>query len=418
MRVLVREYRDDDLDQVLHLLDGTTSQRSVFRFSECIGALRSDSPAVVAVLHGYVVGVGIAAIAEDRAWVMRLAIDPHRRGEGLASTLLSGLERLLVARHVRRIGYVLPEEELLADGLAKVGYTRHPAVAYFEKVELVGPGEGPVLNALGGSVLAEDIWAGIAGMRREKAIIERRIILPLAHRERAAAHGVSPPRAIVLFGPPGTGKTTFARGVASRLGWPFVEIVSPALASGTDSLERLRLTFRQLDELERVVVLIDEVDEVASTRSRGDSAALTNELLKVIPQFRQRDTRLLIATTNAIRALDPAFIRPGRFDYIIPVGLPDAEAREALWRGHATNPDVDIAALVDRSAGLTPADINHAAGSAAQESFERDIDYPTEGARRGATTEDYLAAVAQTRPTVAQDDMQQFADDVGSYERL
>ena len=75
--------------------------------------------------------------------------------------------------------------------------------------------------------------------KEQKELIERRVILPLAEPERAAAHGVVPPRAIVLFGPPGTGKTTFARGIASHLGWPFVEIFPSRLAAEPGTRRRL-----------------------------------------------------------------------------------------------------------------------------------------------------------------------------------
>ncbi|MFG2095716.1 AAA family ATPase [Streptomyces sp. NPDC048612] len=99
-------------------------------------------------------------------------------------------------------------------------------MAYFEKVE---PHDGPaagLLENLGGRFLPADLWAKVAGMAAEKDLIERRVVLPLAEAERAARHEVRPPRSIALFGPPGTGKTTFARGIAAGLGWPFVELLN------------------------------------------------------------------------------------------------------------------------------------------------------------------------------------------------
>lgn len=421
MQPLVREYHDDDLEQIVHLFDVTAGQGSVFTIAECIGALRSDTPAVVAVSAGRVVGAAMAAVAGDRAWVMRLAIDPHRRGEGLASSLLFELELLLVDRHVRRIGYVLPEEELVAEGLVRAGYARRPAVAYFEKVESVGPGEASILDALGGRLLPTGLWSKIAGMRLEKDLIERRIILPLAEPERAAAHGVRPPRAIVLFGPPGTGKTTFARGVASRLGWPFVELFPSRMATEPSGLAgALRETFSMIGDLEHVVVFLDEVEEIASARGGAHLASnhgVTNELLKAIPQFRQRDTRLLVAATNSVRTLDSAFLRPGRFDYVIPVGPPDADARRAMWAEYPSVPAVDVAQLVTSSAGLTPADIDHAARTAAQAAFEREL-ASGQGGPPGATTADYLRALNSTRPTVTAEMVAEFEQDIAEFSRV
>lgn len=126
------------------------------------------------------------------------------------------LERRLVAARVSRIAYVLPEEDLLGEGLLNAGYTRQPAVAYFEKVEPHHRPAASLLEDLGGCFLPADLWAKVAGMEAEKDLIERRVVLPLAEPERAARHRVRPPRAIALLGPPGTGKTTFAKGIAAR----------------------------------------------------------------------------------------------------------------------------------------------------------------------------------------------------------
>ena len=80
-------------------------------------------------------------------------------------------------------------------------------------------------------MLPRGLWETLAGMEHEKQLIERRVVLPLVNPDLAEEYGLKPPRAIVLFGPPGTGKTTFAKAVASRLGWPFVEVFPSRLAA-------------------------------------------------------------------------------------------------------------------------------------------------------------------------------------------
>jgi SpoVK/Ycf46/Vps4 family AAA+-type ATPase len=426
MNWLIRDYREDDLAAVVHLIDTTAElgQESVFSLAECIGALTSRGPAVVAVHHGAPIGTAMACLAGERAWVMRIAIAPAWRARGLASSLLMELERRLIAARVRRIAYVLPAEELLGEGLSNAGYTRRPAVAYYEKAE---PPAGPMadyLEELGGRWLPGHLWADVAGMRSEKDLIERRVVMPLAEPERAARHGVRPPRAITLFGPPGTGKTTFARAIASRLGWPFVELFPSRLADEGNLAGALRSAFSRIAELERVLVFIDEVEEIAPVRGQGAHLgmhAVTNELLKLIPGFRERDERLLICATNSIRSLDPAFLRTGRFDYLIPIGTPDTEARSAIWSRHTgARPDVDPDALVAASEQFTPADIEHAARIAAQTAFERDLAAPDVDFERpgGATTDDYLTALKQCRPTVTPAMVHEFIEDISIHARV
>ncbi|WP_441249311.1 ATP-binding protein [Kitasatospora sp. McL0602] len=420
---LIHDYREDDLASVVHLIDTTagSGQESVFSLAECITALTSRQPAVVAVSQGAPIGAALAHLAGDRAWVMRIAIAPGWRGRGLASALLRELERRLLDRRVRRIAYVLPEEELLGEGLRNAGYTRRPAVAYFEKAEPpTGPGAN-LLAELGGRLLPGDLWDKVAGMEAEKNLIERRIVRPLAEPERAARHGVRPPRAIALFGPPGTGKTTFARAVASRLGWPFVELLPSRLADEGNLAAALRTAFARIAELERVLVFIDEVEEIAPMRGAGASGGMhgvTNELLKLIPGFREGEERLLVCATNSIRSLDSAFLRHGRFDYLVPIGTPDAAARTAIWsRYAATRADVDLPALVAASEYYTPADIEHAARTAAQAAFERDLaDATPHGV--GATTADYLAAISHCRPTVTPELVEAFTADISSHARV
>ena len=362
----------------------------------------------------------VSSVSGDRAWVTRLAIAESWRGQGMASALLLGLERILVDRRVRVLSYVLPEEEQLAEGLANAGFTRRPAVAYFDKVVSVEAAQADVLVDVGGQVLPGRLWDDLAGMHREKDLIERRVVAPIARPETAERHGVVPPRAIVLFGPPGTGKTSFARAIASRLGWPFVEVLPSALlADPAGPAAALRSTFDLIRRLERVLVFIDEVEEIASVR--GDAPAspmhgLTNELLKVVPAFRQHDERLLVCATNDLRSLDPAFTRPGRFDYVIPIGTPDAAARAAIWSRYTGSDSIDIEQLVERSESFTPAEIEHAARSASQASFERCVFAGVES--DGPTTQDYLTAIVAAKPSVTEAVRRAFEEDVDLLSRL
>lgn len=225
----------------------------------------------------------------------------------------------------------------------------------------------------------------------------------------------------MLFGPPGTGKTTFAKAVASRLDWPFIEVFPSRLASDARGLvAALRQTFQDISHLDHAVVFIDEVEEIAAQRGGEPPSALqgvTNELLKIIPAFREQEGRILICATNFIRALDKAFLRHGRFDYVIPIGLPDADARKAIWNRYippaARSVDVDVLSL--KSERFSPADIEFAARKASQHALEHAVKRPPEldeAAEPALTTKSYLEAIRHTRATVTEIMVNEFLEDI------
>jgi GNAT superfamily N-acetyltransferase len=419
----LRDFHDDDLDQAIVLWDQSRgSQDPVFTVAEVVAAARAGEPAVVAAVGEEMVGVAVARTQGERAWVILLALGAAWRRRGIGSALLTDLERRLRARGVRRICAVLPEGATGSAAFENSAYTRRSGLVYHELVEPLGPDQTGLLTELGGRLLPAGLWEAVAGMEREKQLIERRIVLPLAHPDAAERYGVRPPKAAILFGPPGTGKTSFAKAVASRLGWPFVELFPSRLAaSSADGLAAsLRETFAELSELNEVVLFIDEVEEIAGTRSgtAGSPAhGVTNELLKLIPAFRERDERLLVCATNSPRSLDSAFLRPGRFDYIIPVGPPDAPARRAIWARHlgAAHGGVDLGRLVEASERFTPADIEYAARKGAQAAFEREM---VHRAGQPAGTGDFLDAIAETRPTLTDEMLTEFAEDGELYIRI
>jgi ribosomal protein S18 acetylase RimI-like enzyme len=426
MTFRIREYHSADTDAVLDLWNKAKASgyEPVYGLAEILASCEKDH-AVVAVDNNRVVGAAVARAAHEQGWIVFFAtLDEYRR-QGIGSSLLAALEARMAPLGLTKLSILVPETQQETGVLSRAGFVDRKHLSYFEREIPVSEKERSILAELGGRLLPGDLWSDIAGMQGEKEMLERRLVLPLSDSALAEKYGVEPPRSIVLFGPPGTGKTTFAKAVASRLHWPFVEVFPARLAGDSKGLAgALRDTFTRISDLDNVVVFIDEVEEIAAQR-RGEPPAplqgVTNELLKLIPMFRERPGRLLIVATNFIRALDDAFLRHGRFDYVIPIGLPDEQARESIWRRYVPPQAieaVDIKELVKRTDGFSPADIEFAARKASQRALETAVYEKSPKVADGPVTEDYLWAIGDTRMTVSSEMVGQFLEDIDALARL
>ena len=295
---------------------------------------------------------------------------------------------------------------------------------YFERHIPVQGHDLKLLSELGGRVLPRDLWDAVGGMTAEKEMLERRLVhAARATAARRALRRRAPARRRALRASRDRQDDVrqgdrLATRVAVRGGLPQSRLAAdPAGLAGA-----LRETFEKISELERAVVFIDEVEEIASHR-QGDppspTQGVTNELLKIIPAFRDQSDRLLICATNFIRALDSAFLRHGRFDYVIPIGLPDAEARAAIWARYipAGSVGVDLESLVTMTGGFSPADIEFAARKASQSALENAV-YAGDSDAEGPTLDDYIAAIAATRATVSAETAAEYLEDIESVGRL
>jgi len=199
----------------------------------------------------------------------------------------------------------------------------------------------------------------------------------LQHPAKFQAMGAKIPRGVLLFGPPGTGKTLLARAVAGEAGVPFFSI------SGSDFVEmfvgvgaaRVRDLFEQAKASAPAIVFVDEIDAVGRHRGAGlggghdEREQTLNQLLVEMDGFDQRSTVILMAATNRPDILDPALLRPGRFDRQIVVDRPDLEGRKAILRVHAKgkplDPGADLDILARRTPGFTGADLANVINEAA-----------------------------------------------------
>lgn len=426
MKATIRECNPRDLGKVLQLWErvGAGPQADgALALDQAVDLINDDgAAALVAEIEGEIVGAVIGDARGGFGWVHALMILPGTAVEtGVADDLLAGIEMRLAEQGARVLGAVARGDGV-RDHLEQRDYRAQDGTAYLEREVSPVASVPTSLAQAWGRMIDPGLWERLHGLDAAKQIIERRVILPLAETELATRHAVTPPKAIVLFGPPGTGKTTFAQGIASRLRWPFVEI-QPSELGGEGPEQEARLlaeTFDRIRELPAAVTFVDEVEDLASMRheSRRVSPSVTNEFLKQIPRLRENEQQLLVCATNWIGRLDPAFVRPGRFDYLLPVGPPDDEARAAIWRRYVeeiADEPVDIEALVEASEMFTPADIEFAARKAAHRAFERE--YFEQAAMR-ASTEDFLEAIGQTHSTLSAEMIADFEEEAAKFARF
>ncbi len=279
-----------------------------------------------------------------------------------------------------------------------------------------------ILHELGGHMVERSVWETISDSQPPKQIVSKRIILPLTMPDLAQKHGVRSPRAIIFFGPPGTGKTHFVRAIAGVLEWFYVE-VSPSklMEEGEDrlgaNLGRLLEQTRRLDE---TVVFIDEFEEIAGNRdsaSRVDRS-ITNEFLKQVQLFQHANSKnLLVCATNFVHQLDSALLRPGRFDCIIPVGGPDEITRRTVFEHYLSQTnqgEVDVDRIVAMTEMFTPADLEYLFQRVTQEAFEKEH---SQGKDCRVTTNDFLEMIPSFRPTLTKEIVEMFHRDCERYTR-
>lgn len=219
-------------------------------------------------------------------------------------------------------------------------------------------------------------FADVAGADEEKEEL-REIVEFLKRPGKYNELGARIPKGVLLVGPPGTGKTLLARAVAGEAGVPFFSI------SGSDFVEmfvgvgasRVRDLFEQAKKNSPSIVFIDEIDAVGRHRGAGlggghdEREQTLNQLLVEMDGFGTNSGVIVIAATNRRDILDPALLRPGRFDRQIAVGYPDIKGREAILRVHTKNkpigPDVNLKTIAASTAGFTGADLENLTNEAA-----------------------------------------------------
>ena len=233
-------------------------------------------------------------------------------------------------------------------------------------------------------------FSNVAGLREEKEELEE-IVDFLRDPKKYTQLGARIPKGVLLVGPPGTGKTLLAKAVAGEAGVPFFSI------SGSDFVEmfvgvgasRVRDLFLDAKKNAPCIVFIDEIDAVARRRGTGmggghdEREQTLNQMLVEMDGFGVNEGIIVMAATNRVDILDPAIMRPGRFDRKIVVGRPDVAGREEILNVHAKNKplgdDVDLKLVAQTTAGFTGADLENLLNEAAIVAAHEKRAYITQG---------------------------------------
>ncbi len=210
-------------------------------------------------------------------------------------------------------------------------------------------------------------WDDVGALDDAKQELKEAVEWPLKYGKVFSHMNAKPPRGILLYGPPGTGKTMLAKAVATESEANFISVKGPEFLSKWvgESEKAVRETFRKARQASPCVVFMDEIDSITSERGSGSDSHVTerviSQLLTEMDGLNALNDVIVIAATNRPDIIDPALLRPGRFDKSIYIGAPDEESRRKIFEIHTKSKplaeDVDLAKLAAESDGYTGADI-------------------------------------------------------------
>ncbi len=229
-------------------------------------------------------------------------------------------------------------------------------------------------------ILPTVTYEDIGGLKEEIQRIREMVELPLKHPELFRHLGIEPPKGVLLYGPPGCGKTLLAKAVANESNAHFISISGPEIMSKYygESEKRLREIFEEAEKNAPSIIFIDEIDSIAPNRNEVTGEVerrVVAQLLALMDGLKGRGEVIVIGATNRPEALDPALRRPGRFDREIEIGVPDREGRKEILQIHTRNvplaDDVDLNEFADITHGFVGADLAALVREAAMAALRR-----------------------------------------------
>ena len=281
----------------------------------------------------------------------------------------------------------------------------------------------PSVRREGFTTVPDVTWESVGALAHVRAELESAIVLPILYPERFEQLGLAGGVGILLYGPPGNGKTLVAKAIANECGANFLSVKGPELYNKYvgESERGVRMVFERARAASPCVIFFDELDALAPRRSGGSSSQVTervvNQLLTEMDGLGSRDAVYIVGATNRPDIIDPAMLRPGRFDHLLSVSIPDEAGRvdilRAATRKTPVAPDCDLAAVAadPRCDGFSGADlaslVREASMVALRESLSTDANVQRRlaEARSKGGDQSLAAQVAESMaPTTAEDE--------------
>lgn len=256
-------------------------------------------------------------------------------------------------------------------------------------------------------------FSDVAGLGDVKKEIKLRMIYPYTNPEKAEKYGIGKGGGLLLFGPPGTGKTLLSRAVAGEIEAAFFNIMPSKIMSKWvgEAEQKIEKLFERAKSHEKSVIFIDEIESLIPNRSSSNSSVMARvvpQILAELEGFEERENALLfIGATNTPWLLDPAVLRPGRFDDKVFVGLPDRESRREIFRLNLSekflSDDINYYTLSDYTEGYSGADIREICNKASKKRFLDAV--KREGESKPISLEDLQQSIDEVSPSVEQKTM-------------
>jgi len=253
-------------------------------------------------------------------------------------------------------------------------------------------------------------WEDVGGLESLKEELHEAVEWPLKHREAFEYTDVKAPKGILLYGPPGTGKTLIAKAVAHTTESNFISIKGPELLSKWvgESEKGVREIFRKAHQAAPCIIFLDEIDALVPSRSSSSSDShvtdrVVSQLLTEIDGLEELYGVLIIGATNRVDLVDNALLRPGRFDRILEVLLPNSKGRENIFKIHTKKKpladNIDFARLVELTDGFSGAEIEGVCNRAAMSAIRRYVNNKEKSVKSiKITQDDFENGIEKIRP--------------------